>query len=64
MFTGNIVNSCLPVIKDMERDKLLGGGTERREFPAMSAGITVTRSILFSSANLQAAFSANIFEIG
>lgn len=54
---------CLPVMKDMERYKLLGG-SERREFPAISAGITATRSMLFSSANSQAVFSANILEIG
>jgi len=50
-------------MKDIERDKLLGG-SERREFPAISAGITVTRLILFSFANSQAVFSANTFEIG
>lgn len=52
-----------PVIKDIAKPTLLGTSGVR-EGPAIREGITVMRSMLFSSANFQAAFSASVLEAG
>ena len=43
---------------------MLLGTSEVREEPAIRVGMTVIRSMLFSSANFQAAFSASVLEAG
>lgn len=50
-------------MRDMARLALLGMSGVR-EGPAIRLGITVMRSMLFSSANFHAAFSASVFDTG
>ena len=52
-----------PEIKDVARPTLLGTSGVR-EGPVIREGITVMRSMLFSSANSQAVFSANVLDSG
>ena len=51
------------MIRDVDRATLLGMSGVREE-PVIREGIMVTKSILFSSANFKAVFSASVFEAG
>ena len=52
-----------PVINDIARF-MLSGICGVKEGPVMRLGMTVMRSMLFSSANFQAAFSASVLDAG